>query len=81
MTQEHQVKEVTKEEVGQWRDHPVTRALLADMVSRQTEAAQIWANKGYQRETAEATAMANSEALGGMQVLQSMVEFLRGEQA
>ena len=70
---------VSPEEVGQWREHRVTLALLADLQARRTDAVVNWGQKAFQRDTAEATAMANAEALGGVQVLQTLIEFLQGE--
>lgn len=72
---------VKPEEIAEWRHHPATKAFLYDLQERVEEGKQTWAAQGLQRETAEQTAAANAEALGGMRVLQTLISFLEGEEA
>lgn len=69
------------EEVREWRQHPCTLAFLFDLRTRQVEGMQTWARRGLQRDTAQEGALANAEALGGMQVLQTLIDFLEGKEA
>ena len=72
------VAELTEAEVQEWRAYPATKAFLVDLRSRVREGQQDWAAEAYQRETATQTAVANAKALGGIQVLQALIQFLEG---
>lgn len=68
------------EEIKEWKQHPATKAFLQDLRDRQLEGMQSWAGQRFQKETAEQTAMANATALGGMEVLRALIDFLEGEE-
>lgn len=72
---------VKPEEIAEWRHHPATKAFLHDLEERVEEGKETWATQGLQRETAIETAMANAKALGGMEILQTLIGFLKGEEA
>jgi hypothetical protein len=81
MTTARQVPPAVKpEEIAEWRHHPATKAFLHDLEERVDEGKETWATQGLQRETAIETAIANAKALGGMQVLQTLIGFLKGEE-
>lgn len=69
------------EEVSEWRQHPCTLAFLYDLRTRKVEGMQTWARKGLVRDTVQESALANAEALGGMQILQTLIDFLEGAEA
>ena len=68
------------EEIAEWKQHPATRAFLYDLRERQQEGMEAWAAYEYQKDRADATALANARALGGMEILKSLVEFLEGKE-
>lgn len=68
------------EEIREWKQHPATQLFLQDLRDRVDEGKGSWASQQYQKGTAEQTAVANAQALGGMQVLQTLIEFLEGEE-
>lgn len=71
---------VKPEQIREWRQLDVTKAFLADLESRVQEGKDTWAAQGYLQETAEKSAIANAKALGGVEILQTLIEFLKGEQ-
>jgi len=70
---------VKPEEIAEWRHHPATQAFLWDLRARVQEGKDTWASQGLQRETAIETAMVNARALGGVQVLQTLISFIEGD--
>ena len=67
---------LTPEEIAEWRQHPATQAFLLDLYRRKLEGMGEWAKRQYQREVAAETAEANARALGGMELMQSLIEYL-----
>lgn len=67
---------LTPEEVKEWKTHPATRAFLLDLRRRQLEGMSEWAQRVHTRETMAEGAVANAEALGGMRLLQSLIQDL-----
>jgi hypothetical protein len=65
-----------KEELREWKQHPVTQHFLSLIQQSRQETMEAWANKAYVGETAEATLAANTAALGGMQVLDQVIELI-----
>jgi len=71
---------VKPEQVREWRQLDATKAFLADLENRVEEGKDTWARQGYLQETVEGTAIANAKALGGMEILQTLISFLKGEE-
>lgn len=71
---------VNDDEIREWRHLDATKAFLADLRERVSEGKDSWASQLYQKDSLEATALANAKALGGMQVLQTLIEFLEGDE-
>lgn len=58
----------------EWLSHPVTQEFLQLLRESRKETLEIWATEGYIGDTAEQSAMRNAKALGGVQVLQDIIE-------
>ncbi len=71
---------VNDDEIREWRHLDATKAFLADLKERVEEGKASWASQQYQKDTLEQTALANAQALGGMKVLQTLIEFLEGDE-
>lgn len=67
---------MTTEEIQEWKSYPATKALLNELKSRVREGQEDWVAKAFQRPTIEETALANATALGGMEVLKALIDFL-----
>lgn len=67
---------LTDEEIKEWKQHPATKAYLLDLYRRKLEGMAAWAQRVHTRETMAEGAVANAEALGGMRLLQVLIEDL-----
>lgn len=67
---------LTPEEIQEWKTHPATKAFLLDLRRRQLEGMAEWAQRVHTRDTMAEGAVANAEALGGMRLLQALIEGL-----
>jgi len=72
-------QQLKPEEIREWKQHPATQAFLRDLKDREAEGKATWAAQQYQKETLEASALANATALGGMQLLQSLIDYFEEE--
>lgn len=62
-----------------WRMHPVTREFLLEMKTGLLEGMSAWASGEFQQQTPQETAVKNSKALAGVELLVSIIEKLEGE--
>ncbi len=76
---QNQPRQVKPEEVREWRQLDATKAFLSDMESRVEEGKAAWASQAYVQDSMEKGALANAKALGGMEILQTLIGFLKGE--
>lgn len=58
----------------EWKQHPVTQEFLANLKASKQEAMEAWAASAYVGETAELTLAANTAALGGVKLLQQVID-------
>ena len=54
-------------------DHPVTKELHKFLRQRRLDAMERWASGGFTSESVEGTSQLNSAALGGMKVLDEII--------
>lgn len=59
-----------------WAHHPVTEEFLQELQGSKQETMEAWAAEGYTAQTAEETAIMNATALGGIRVLDQLIEQL-----
>jgi hypothetical protein len=60
----------------EWFHHPVTQVFLQELRETRQESLEAWAREVFTGATAEATAMSNAKALGGMDVLKQVIDLL-----
>jgi hypothetical protein len=65
---------VVEAERREWRQHPVTQEFLASLKASKQEAMEMWAGEKFVGETAELTLAANTAALGGMRLLNQVID-------
>lgn len=67
---------VLAEERREWKQHPVTQEFLAHLKASRQETMEAWARGAYVGETAELTLAANTAALGGVKVLDQVIDHI-----
>lgn len=65
---------VVEAERREWKQHPVTQEFLAKLKESKQETMEMWASEQFVGETSELTLAANTAALGGMRVLDQVIE-------
>lgn len=68
--------EMTQEEIKNWLDHPCTRALRLTLNGDYIDYHQNWENGGFTKETSEGTAQLNSKALGAIEAIKLISEYM-----
>lgn len=58
----------------EWHSHPVTKEFLALLRESRKETLETWSREGYIGDSAEQSAQRNAKALGGVQVLQQVID-------
>jgi hypothetical protein len=67
---------VTDRDRQEWAHSPVTQEFLAGLSESKLETMLTWSREGYTQDTAEGTLQANAKALGGVAVLDQVVELV-----
>lgn len=65
----------------EWAYHPVTEEFLQQLVASKQDTMEAWAAEKFTAGTTEATAVVNATALGGVRVLDQLIEQLQGLRA
>lgn len=60
----------------EWAAHPVTQAFLKTLRESRQETLESWAKEAYIGETAEQSGHRNAKALGGVNVLDQVIELI-----
>ena len=61
-------------EYQEWAQHPVTKAFLVQLAEREQETLTAWANEAYTGQRLDQGALMNAKALGGLAVVQGLIE-------
>ena len=67
---------ITAEDEKDWSSHPVTKKFLLHLRNSRQETMEIWATKGFVGSDAPSTLAANSHALGGIAVLDQVIDHI-----
>ena len=68
--------EITAQDRKNWVHHSVTQELLVHLREAKQETMGTWAVEGYVGKTGEETLLQNATALGGMRVLDQVIEII-----
>lgn len=60
----------------EWAQHPVTQFLLSRLKSAKQETMEAWAQEKFVGETIEKTYGENAKALGGLAVLDQVIDLI-----
>lgn len=69
-------------QAGEWQDwaqHPATQQLLKDLRESKQATMESWAGRAYVGESLEETALKNATALGGVQVLDQIIDIIEAK--
>lgn len=72
---------ITQQDRREWAHHPVTQEFLKDLLESKAQTLDVWARGGYTAPTMAATVVSNANALGGVSVLQQLIEKIGDYQA
>lgn len=61
-----------------WAHHPVTEEFLQQLVDSKQDTMEAWAAEKFTAHTPEGTAVVNATALGGIRVLDQLIEQIDG---
>lgn len=61
----------------EWRQHPVTRYLLADLAEQVAELQDAWGRGAFTTETADGTLQLNASSIGAVKALQEVILDIR----
>lgn len=67
---------MTPEEVGAWKHHPLTEALLETLKGDYMGIHEAWADGFFTGESADETSQKNAKALGQIQAIEAMIEWI-----
>lgn len=67
---------ITEQDRAEWRGHPVTKELLSQLQASKQEVMEAWAGEGFVAQSIEQSAVQNAAALGGVRVLDDLIEQL-----
>jgi len=71
---------VTIQDRAEWSQHPVTMELVGFLGESKQQTMEAWANEHYVGATQEQTAAQNAKALGGIDLLNKVLELLASYQ-
>jgi hypothetical protein len=64
----------------EWAHHPVTKEFLQELCDSKQETMEAWAMEKFTAATAEQTSVVNATAIGGVRVLDQLIEQISGYQ-
>lgn len=64
---------------AEWRHHPTTERLLRFLRDDKANIMDRWARAGYTHATAEGTAQMNAQALGNVEAIDALLEWITNE--
>ena len=67
---------ITPQDKAEWYHHPVTQAFLSNLLDSRQHTMETWAQQCYTSDTTEKTAQVNASALGGVSVLDQVIELI-----
>ena len=67
---------ITDRDRNEWAHSAVTQEFLAGLSESKLETMLTWSKEGYTQETAEGTLQANAKALGGVAVLDQVIDLI-----
>ena len=74
------VQEVmSQEEVQDWLEHPVTRALLEHLQRKRVQVMELWVAGKYQSDNPYVTQGSNAHALGQIDMLEYVIDIDAGD--
>ena len=65
---------ITQQDRMDWAHHPVTEEFLQQLVDSKQDTMEAWAAEKFTAHTPEGTAVVNATALGGIRVLDQLIE-------
>jgi len=71
-----QLKVVTKGDYNDWRQNPLTLALVLALRGNVQEVSEFWKNGSFSGETSEQTAQLNARALGQVHAVEEVLEWI-----
>lgn len=70
--------QVTQVEQQEWATSPVAEKFLSELRESRQETMEHWASEQYTGDSAEKTLQVNAKALGGISVLNQVIEKIEG---
>lgn len=67
---------MNKEQIDEWKDHPVTEAFFNKIAEARLEILHNWGNGIYTGETGDATIQLNANAIGQLSGFDQIIEIL-----
>lgn len=68
--------ELNLDEIRQWRTHPCTEALMLTLRGDYLDHHSMWEGGGFTSESVEGTAQKNSKALGTLEAIRLIAEYI-----
>ena len=72
--QQNSLQEAQRERYRQWRNQPETQQFFLELQASRLEAMEAWAHEKYTGSNQEEWALANATALGGLRVLNDLMD-------
>lgn len=69
---------VGKNEIEAWYRHPITQALRFSLMGDFMGLYDSWGNGEFTKESSDGTVQANAKALGQVQAIESMIDWIDG---
>jgi len=70
------ILEVPSAEKRQWQEHPCTQALMLTLKGDYLDHHSVWERGGFTAESVEGTAQMNSKALGSLEAIRLIAEYI-----
>lgn len=68
--------ELTKSELQEWAGQLATESLLQRLRESKQETLEMWGREAFVGESSHETSVKNAKALGGLQVLEDLIELI-----
>lgn len=72
---------LTQADRQEWTQHPVTQEFLKKLEQSRQETLETWAREGYISDSAERSALMNAKALGGIGLLDQIIDLIQDMKA
>lgn len=70
------LKELNTDEIRQWKSHPCTEALMLTLRGDYLDHHSTWESGGFTAESAEGSSQQNAKALGTLEAIRLIAEYI-----